>query len=55
MRRDDIAGGSTISWRNVDICNPAAPIDEQVTDNHRSKTARNAGVCVVMNGCQVAP
>lgn len=32
-----------------------APIDEQVTDNHKSKTARNADVCVVMNGCQVAP
>ena len=32
-----------------------APVYEQVTDSHRSKTARNADVCVVMNGCQVAP
>jgi hypothetical protein len=32
-----------------------APVDEQVTDSHMSKTARNADVCVVMNGCQVAP
>ena len=32
-----------------------APVDEQVTDNHTSNTARNADVCIVMNGCQVAP
>jgi hypothetical protein len=31
------------------------PIDEQVTDNHAAKSARNADVCVVMNGCQLAP
>ena len=32
-----------------------APVDQQVTDSHTSNTARNADVCVVMNGCQVAP
>jgi hypothetical protein len=31
------------------------PIDEQVMDNHTSKSARNADVCVIMNGCQIAP
>lgn len=31
------------------------PVDLQVMDNHTATSARNADVCVVMNGCQLAP
>jgi hypothetical protein len=31
------------------------PLDMQVMDNHMAESARGADVCVVMNGCQLAP
>src|SRR6266498_514797 len=34
---------------------PITPFDDQVMDDHTSKSGRNADVCIVMNGCQIAP
>jgi hypothetical protein len=31
------------------------PFDDQVMDDHTSKSGRNADVCIIMNGCQIAP
>ena len=31
------------------------PLDLQIMDNHMAQSARGADVCVVMNGCQIAP
>jgi hypothetical protein len=33
----------------------APPVNQQVMDNHTSRSARGADICVIMNGCQVAP
>jgi len=52
-----VPGTDHTSYSATSAFNPVqiAPVDEQVMDNHTSNTARNADVCVVMNGCQVAP
>jgi hypothetical protein len=31
------------------------PVTMPITDNHATRSARRADVCVVMNGCQLAP
>jgi hypothetical protein len=50
-------GTDHTAYKATSAFNPVAimPIDEQVMDNHTSRSGRNADVCIIMNGCQIAP
>ena len=60
----DVDGDGRCTWGTdhpgytvTPALNPAnnSPVEVQVMDNHKIQSDRGADVCVVMNGCQLAP